>query len=384
VIRRVTRADGDRYQVYCPRNGRKAYVGTYDSQRAAREAEEDFRTTQRKIERGELPPEVDDKRSLKAATDEWLKALLARKSRSHRAYGEFLRYQILPELGGIAITRINKTMLMQWRDKIGTKYAPTSVNSALACLSSAFSYFVDREWVPSNPCYGVHQLEVVARAYSWIKTRGELERLLSVCPDQLRDLIGVAVGTGLRLDELLHLAWDDVDLDARLLTIQRGRQGTVKGGRIRHVPILDSVLPILQQRALRRGGAMFVFPGRATVASKKVASEARARTPVQVAFKHALRRAGLDTKLRWHDLRHTCASWWVLSGGDIFRLSKMLGHASVSITQKTYAHLAPEAWQQDYHRLAFHCPMEPAKVYEFKRAENGKLAGKRVIGVSAA
>jgi len=280
----------------------------------------------------------------------------------------------------VSITRINKSMLMQWRDKIATRYAPTSVNSALGCLSAAFAYFVDRQWVPSNPCHGLQLLEVQARAYNWIKTRGELERLLSVCPDELRDMIAVAIGTGLRLDELLHLAWDDVDLGTRLLTIQRGRQGTVKGGRIRHLPILDSVLPIFQQRALRRGGAMLVFPGRATAPGKQNASDVRAKTPVQVAFKHALRRAGLDVRLRWHDLRHTCASWWVLSGGDIFRLSKMLGHANVSITQKTYAHLAPEAWQQDYHRLAFHCPSAPARVYEFKRDANGRLAGRRSLG----
>ena len=91
----------------------------------------------------------------------------------------------------------------------------------------------------------------------------------------------------------------------------------------------------------------------------------------------------MDTKLRWHDLRHTAASWWVLGGGDIFRLSKLMGHSNVKITQQTYAHLAPEAWQQDYARLAFHVPSEPAKVYEIMRGENGKVAGRRAITVDA-
>jgi integrase len=376
MIKRIERSGGTRFQVYGQRNRRKVYVGTYDSRREAEAAERRHVVTQEQIEAGELPPEVDEKRTLKAGTDEWLESLEASKSRSHRAYSEFLKYQILPELGSVAISRINKPMVMRWRDSLATKYAASTVNSALACLSSTFSYFVDRQWVPVNPCHGVKLLEVRDRAYNWIKTRGELERLLSVCTDDLRDMVAIAVGSGLRLDELLHLAWDDVDLASRLLTIQRGRQGTVKGGRIRHVPILDSVLPVLQARALKRAGAFYVFPGKA--------GEVRTRTPVQVAFKSALRRAGLDTKVRWHDLRHTCASWWVLSGGDIFRLSRMLGHASVSITQKTYAHLAPEAWQQDYHRLSFHCPSEPAKVYEIMRDENGKLAGKRAIGPALA
>jgi hypothetical protein len=51
---------------------------------------------------------------------------------------------------------------------------------------------------------------------------------------------------------------------------------------------------------------------------------------------------------------------WVLDGGDIFRLSKILGHSSVIVTQKTYAHLIPEAWEQDYHRVAFVVPGQGA------------------------
>lgn len=381
MIRRIERPDGPRFQVYGRRNGRQVYVATCDSLKAAKEAEEDYRATQRRIERGELPAEVDERRTLSDAIKAWLASLKASKSRSHRAYSEFVRYQIEPHLGPTPISRITKAVVMRWRDEIARRYAPTTVNSALACLSSALSDFVDRGWIASNPCRGVRQIEVRDRAYNWIKTRPELERLLGVCPDELRDMIAIAVGTGLRLDEMLHLAWDDVDLGTRLLTVQRGRQGTVKGGRIRHVPILDSVLPILQRRAMRRGGAAPVFPGKALPGQP---AGVRTKTPVQVAFKHALRRAGLDTSLRWHDLRHTCASWWVLSGGDIFRLSRMLGHANVTITQRTYAHLAPEAWQQDYGRLSFHCPAEPAKVYEFRRGENGKMLGKRSLGATAA
>jgi integrase len=371
MIHKRVGKEGVTYQVYGQRGGRKVYVGSYDSKSVAIAEERRWLVRQEQIAAGELPPEIDDKRTLGEAIDAWLKSLEASKSRAHRAYSEFAKYQIKPRLSSAPVAKLTKPQVMRWRDDLATQYAPTTVNSALACLSSAMSDFVDRGWITMNPCLGVRQIEVRERAYNWIKTRGELERLLGVCPDELRDMIAVAIGTGLRLDEMLHLAWDDVDLETRLITVQRGRQGTVKGGRIRHVPILDSVLPVFRQRALQRAGAMFVFPGQG--------GGVRSKTPVQTAYKAALKRAGLDTRLRWHDLRHTCASWWVLGGGDIFRLSRMLGHASVQITQRTYAHLAPEAWQQDYHRLAFRCPSEPAKVYEFLRDDDGKLAGKRAI-----
>ncbi len=368
MIRKVERADGARFQVYAQKGGKTVYVSSHTSKREAQNAEEDHRVTQRKIASGEIAPEVDTKRTLKAATDAWLASLKAGQSRSHRAYSEFVQYQIVPLLGDVLIATLGKKHVTKWRDDLATKYAPRTINSALGCLSSACSFFVDQQWIAANPCTGVAQAQVPLKAYNWIKTRPELERLLLTCPDDLRDMIAISVGTGLRIDELLHLHHDDCSLETRLITVQRGKQGPPKSGKIRHVPILDSVLPVFRQRALRRSGSMLLFPG--------AKGQVRAQTPVTTAFKSALRRAGMDTTMNWHCLRHTAASWWVMSGGDIFRLSKLLGHSSVKITQDTYAHLAPEAWSQDYSRVAFHVPSETAKVYEFKRGEDGKMLGK--------
>jgi integrase len=54
--------------------------------------------------------------------------------------------------------------------------------------------------------------------------------------------------------------------------------------------------------------------------------------------------------VRFHDLRHTFASLWVMKGGDVFRLQRILGHGSITMTQR-YAHLAPDAFKDDYARL---------------------------------
>lgn len=376
MIKRVPRADGsERFEVYAKRNGKKVYIGSADSQRGARELEEDERVHQRRVAAGELPAEHDLKRLLGVSVEDWLTMLEKSGSRSHRAYSEFARYQIKPHLKDTPLARLTKSHVRKWLEALLVHYAPRTVNSALGCLGSACRYFVERGWMLVNPCYEVRPVEVPEQSYNWVRTRGELERLLGICPDELRDMVAFAVGTGLRLDEMLHLQWVDVDLELRLITVQRGRQGPPKNGQIRHVPVLDSVLPLLERRALRRAGNALVFPGRK--------GKVRTKTPVQCAFKYALKRAELDTSLSWHDLRHTCASWWVLGGGDIFRLSKLLGHQSVLVTQRTYAHLAPEAWQQDYARLPFHVPAEPAQVYEFVRGPNGKMIGKRAVRIAA-
>lgn len=361
MIRRIERSDGTRFQVYGQANKKRVYVGTFDSHREAASAERRHQVTQEQIASGELPPDVDLKRTLSDATKDWLASLNASGSRSYSNYAERMNAYVLPTLGGTPISAIRKSHVMNWRDEQCTEFAPNTVNGNLTCLSSAFSYFVDQDWVATNPVHGVSQIEGKdASIYEWIRTREEITKLLVECPKSIRELVTVAVCTGMRLDELVHLRWADIDIERRLIAVHRGRHGTTKSGKARHVPILDSLLPFLRQYALNRDGATLVFPASSSGRPRKdgVKNKPRSKPGIRVPFKQAAKRAGLSEKLRFHDLRHTFASHWVLDGGDIFRLSKILGHSSVVVTQKVYAHLAPEAWEQDYHRLAITLPSE--------------------------
>jgi integrase len=108
----------------------------------------------------------------------------------------------------------------------------------------------------------------------------------------------------------------------------------VKTGKARRIPILDTLLPFLLGLGLRCDGAVLVFPG----ATK---GKPRRKPGVWFPFKQAVLRAGLSKGLRFHDLRRTFASHWVLDGGEIFRLPTFLGHSNVTVTQKVYAHLMP-------------------------------------------
>ncbi len=374
IKKRVSKSGDASYQVYSGASGRHAYVGSYPTEKLAKDAEADHEYTQRAIKRGDLPTDHDNDRTLRDATDEWIKALDNRKSRSAAIYRKRLDLYIVGELGSTPIARIRKPHVIAFRDRLSTKYAAATVNGIMTCLSSAFAEFVDREWVEVNPCVGVAAIKNPDRIHNWIKTREEMTKLLAACAGDLRDMVAVALGTGMRLDELLHLQFADLDMGRRIVTVSRGRQGTTKSGRIRKVPILDSVLPVLRARVLNRNGATLVFPGKG--------GGVRAKQGVGPIYKLALKRAGLDTTLRWHDLRHTMAVTWVSDGGDIFRLSKILGHADVKLTARLYADYAPEAFDQDYHRVAFVVPTERANLYSLKRDEDGKIIGR--VAVAAA
>ena len=81
MIKTIEREDGKRYQVYGYRNGKKVYIGTRDTRRAAVDAEEEFRVTQRKIADGRLPPETDTRRRFGGGIKIWLGVLKERESR---------------------------------------------------------------------------------------------------------------------------------------------------------------------------------------------------------------------------------------------------------------------------------------------------------------
>lgn len=97
----------------------------------------------------------------------------------------------------------------------------------------------------------------------------------------------------------------------------------------------------------------------------------RNKTSVFYAFKAAAERAGLSKKFRLHDLRHTFAGLFLASGGDIFKLSKILGHSSVAITQQVYAHLHPDAFAEDYSRVSFAMPEQAGVVLKFRGQVGG-------------
>lgn len=243
MIRRIERAGGVRFQLYARRDGKKVYLGTFDSEREAKEALEEHRVTQRKIERGELPPQTDMRRTFGAAVRLWLAGLERSGSRSHDEYKSRVELYLLPRFGDVALVDIGKSDVVRWRDDLLERVSGATVNTCMGTLSSACSWFVDHDYIPTNPCNRIKPAKHIAKVFPWLQTSEAITRLLSTCTDNIRTLLAVLVGTGLRLDEALHLRWDDIDLDHWIIIVHRGRRGAPKSGRLRHVPIFDSVLP---------------------------------------------------------------------------------------------------------------------------------------------
>jgi integrase len=156
-------------------------------------------------------------------------------------------------------------------------------------------------------------------------THEEADRLLTHCLPHLRPIVETALMTGMRKEELLSLKWEQIRNGYIYLS-----SAMTKGGKSRQIPVndrLEEVLRALRQETQLRSS--YVFSD----------SQGKRWGNVRKSFESACRKAGL-TDFRFHDLRHTFASWLVMAGADIRSVQELLGHASLAMTMR-YAHLAP-------------------------------------------
>jgi integrase len=156
----------------------------------------------------------------------------------------------------------------------------------------------------------------------------------------LKDLVTLAVNTGFRLGELTALRWRDVDFDSGLLHVRNSEDFRTKSGNERAVPMTRdarSVLERLDRAREEKASDAYVLLGQR--GGKLNGSYASKR------FKHYIRLAKLPERIKFHSLRHTCASWLVQRGVSLPIVQGILGHSNISVTER-YAHLAPDAMRQ--------------------------------------
>ena len=153
--------------------------------------------------------------------------------------------------------------------------------------------------------------------------------------DPLYALYVVALNTGLRRGELLGLCWDKVNLKNRRIEVSRirdryGLRDTTKTGKVRYVPLNKAARSALRAILQERGGNNLVFNLNGKTLNAEYLSTHH--------FQKAVEAAGVP-RIRFHDLRTTYASNYAMAGGDIYALSRLLGHSSVDMTTKKYAGL---------------------------------------------
>jgi integrase len=229
------------------------------------------------------------------------------------------------------LTSISSKMITEYkklRKDQGAK--PASVNKELAMLSKAFSLAVKEwEWLNENPVSKVSYEKENNERDRWL-TIDEEKRILEHCPIWIKEIVVFDLSTGLRQDELLSLEWSRVNFILKTILINKS-----KNGKPRTIPLNQTALDLLIKKSEEKVQSIkdLVFPSK--VGSKINPSNLRR------SFYRSLNLAKINNFV-FHDLRHTFATRLSQRGIDIYKISKLLGHKDIRMTQR-YAHHCPDS-----------------------------------------
>ncbi|MFB1490866.1 MULTISPECIES: tyrosine-type recombinase/integrase [unclassified Thiocapsa] len=345
TIEKLQRESGPVYKAVVRKQGHGKQTKTFKTRSAA---ERWSRQLEARIEQDDagLTNEAQRHTLGETITKYRAEVLPEKRPTTARPYGIHLDYWD-QKLGHLKLSELTATKIDACRDEIAAGSAPATVNRYLATLASVCTAAVKRwHWLTTNPLRQVAKPQEGNGGTRFL-TREELPRLLDACRQSASPDLYLAVllslTTGARQQELLGLRWKDVDLHAGLLHLRVENETTTKGG-IRAVPIAPEALDLLKARKAERDrkedqtGKVrtlrdpgLVFPARVTV-TKPV----DLRTP----WETALKRAGIEG-FRWHDMRHSAASFLAKGGASLLEIGAVLGHKSAA-TSKRYSHLTAQ------------------------------------------
>lgn len=221
--------------------------------------------------------------------------------------------------GEDTVGKLTTERLQKYFNIRAARVSTHAVKRDIANFSSFFSWCLSQGYQSNNPIKLVKKPKLPEKQPLYF-TKEELNKLiLSIDNDVYKDLIILAVNTGLRQMELLSLTSKQIDLERGILTLDN-RNHITKSKRIRVIPMNSHVINIMKKRINSEN--IFLFSQNQTVKL----------------FQKYRKKSNIRSELTFHSLRHTFASWLVQKGVSIYHVSKLLGHASVKTTE-IYSHL---------------------------------------------
>lgn len=241
-----------------------------------------------------------------------------------RRWRDRLGHITLAELTGPAINEARAGMLGRTTRR-GMPVSAGSINREMMVLSSLLTTAVkDYGWIDDSPMRKLSRLTEPRGRVRFLDD-AEREALLNECRAHsaaLHTVVVCAIATGARRGELLGLKWPDVDMQRWRMTFHE-----TKNDERRSVPIMGFAHTLLaEHRKVRRIDTDLVFPG-------------DTGKPLEIGkmFREACERAEIKN-FRFHDLRHTTASYIAMNGGTLAEIAEVLGHKTLAMV-KRYAHL---------------------------------------------
>ncbi len=249
---------------------------------------------------------------------QWSKA--TKKASTYNREISFMK-QLEKEFEGKTIQEITTWQIDKWKVKRKDELKPASVNRELGLLKNMFSKAVEWGKLNENPSRKVKRLKGEVKRVRFLMS-GEIQTLLSNCPDHLKPIVTVGLHTGMRKRELLGLKWEQVNFEQGIITLTE-----TKNNERRDIPMDETVKNLLKGLS-PENDIPYVF-----------LRDGQPLKFVDESFRTAVKKSEIED-FHFHDLRHTFASNLVMAGVDIMTVKELMGHKDLTMTLR-YSHLAP-------------------------------------------
>lgn len=271
------------------------------------------------------------KRSWDEAALRWLKEKAHKKS--YRGDVQIIRW-FTGHLRGKTLDQIDRSLI----DGLVTRHIHGSDRTKdiyVALVRAIFRRAMrEWEWIDTVPAFKTYSKGGKVRV-RWI-TEMQAECLLEELPEHQREVVVFALATGLRQGNVLDLTWDRVHLNRRMAMVEHG---DTKNGEALGVPLNDLAIAVLERQRGKHETNVFTFRGNPL------------RSANTRAWRKALVRAGIED-FRWHDLRHTWASWLRQNDVPTWVLQELGGWKSEAMVRR-YAHMSVKHLQPFADQLTF-------------------------------
>jgi integrase len=292
--------------------------------------------TEADIRRGKYFKNSESKKhTLKEMLNRYKRDVLPQK-KSERDQKRQLDWWI-DQIGDYTLADITSSLISEYRDKLKNERlddkeirGPSTVNRYLAALSHAFTIAMkDWGWVEDNPVLKVSKFKEPRGRVRFLD-EDERKRLLDACKkhsDQLYTIVVLALSSGARQSEILNLRWKDIDLDRGIIVLHE-----TKNDERRAIPLQGHALDLINGMSkVRMIDSDLLFP-----------SPTKNTRPVNI--QHIWEDARTEAKIdnfRFHDLRHSAASYLAMSGASLAEIADVLGHKTLQMV-KRYTHLSEQ------------------------------------------
>ena len=261
---------------------------------------------------------------------------------------------IKPVLGGLKLKKLNSAHVQGfYRDRLDAGLSASTVRKVHDILRRGLAQAVDWHLTPRNVADVVKPPKPLAKEMVALSADQTRRLLDAAAEDRLEALYKLAVHTGMRQGELLALRWQDVDMENAVVSVRRTL--TRSGGKVtfgepktrksrRSIRLTQQATEALRAHLERQLRDMEILGDRyqdqGLVFTTDTGAPINPSNLRQRSFASLLKQAGLP-HMRFHDLRHTCATLLLSRGFHPKFVQELLGHATIAITLDTYSHVMP-------------------------------------------